>query len=69
MHGKIIGFDEQNIFVGSFNIDARSVVLNTELGAYFESPEYATYLSNAIKEKGIAICYQVMLTDKDNLEW
>lgn len=29
------------MFIGSFNLDARSVALNTELGVYFESAEYA----------------------------
>ena len=50
-------------------MDARSVVLNTELGVYFESSKYATYLSDILEEKAILRCYQLQLTDDDNLEW
>ena len=49
LHGKYFGFDQRYMFVGSFNLDARSVALNTELGVYFESPEYASFLTEAIR--------------------
>ena len=69
LHGKIIGFDKQYIFIGSFNMDARSVVLNTELGVYFESPEHATLLSTKL-DKGVLLkCYQLQLGKKGHIEW
>ncbi len=69
LHGKILGFDDQYVFVGSFNMDARSVVLNTELGVYFESSKYATYLSDTLEKKAVLKCYQLQLTEDDKLEW
>ena len=69
LHGKIIGFDEQYVFIGSFNMDARSVVLNTELGVYFESPKHALLLSNRLDKHVLSKCYQLQLTDDDNIRW
>ncbi len=41
LHGKLFVFDRQKLFVGSMNIDQRSVRLNTEVGLIIDSPELA----------------------------
>ena len=41
LHAKSFVLDERKVFVGSFNIDPRSVELNTEMGILIESPELA----------------------------
>lgn len=41
LHAKTFVFDRRMIFVGSLNVDPRSIVLNTELGLIVESPELA----------------------------
>ena len=41
LHAKTFGFDGRTVFVGSLNLDPRSVELNTELGLVVESPELA----------------------------
>jgi cardiolipin synthase C len=41
LHGKLIVFDRQRIFIGSMNFDERSRHLNTEIGLIIESPELA----------------------------
>jgi putative cardiolipin synthase len=41
LHAKTFGFDGRTVFVGSLNLDPRSVDLNTELGLVVESPELA----------------------------
>jgi putative cardiolipin synthase len=69
LHGKYFGFDQRYIFIGSFNLDARSVVINTELGAYFESPEYGTLLAKAFDETAMTKGYRVLLNDDNELEW
>ncbi len=44
-------FDRRVMFVGSMNLDPRSVELNPELGVLFESPELAQeYVSASIEE-------------------
>lgn len=69
LHGKYLGFDRRYLFVGSFNLDARSVALNTELGVFFESPGYARQLAGAFDERIIHKAYRVILTDDDELQW
>lgn len=41
LHAKTFVWDRRAMFVGSFNLDPRSVSLNTEMGVIFESPELA----------------------------
>ena len=69
LHGKYLGFDQRYMFIGSFNLDARSVALNTELGVYFESPEYGSLLVEAFDETAMTKGYRVLLTDEGELEW
>ena len=57
------------MFIGSFNLDARSVALNTELGVYFESPEFSSFLSQRFDEVSNILGYQVVLDEDGDLEW
>ena len=41
LHSKYILFDEDVVFVGSMNLDPRSLYLNTELGVVLTSPRLA----------------------------
>jgi putative cardiolipin synthase len=49
LHTKALTLDGEMLFVGSFNLDARSVSLNTEQGVLVADPELAAQL-NAIFE-------------------
>lgn len=69
LHGKFIGFDRRYLFVGSFNLDARSVALNTELGVFFESQKYAQGLADAFEQLALDKGYRVLVTDDDELQW
>jgi len=69
LHGKFLGFDRRYVFVGSFNLDARSVALNTELGVYFESPRYAGQLFDEFDEIAAQKGYHVTLDERGNLQW
>ena len=40
LHSKVYVFDRKKIFVGSLNLDPRSVDINTELGIIFENAEF-----------------------------
>ena len=42
LHAKTFTLDRRTVFVGSLNLDPRSVVLNTELGLVVESEELAS---------------------------
>ena len=41
LHAKVFVFDRQRVFVGSMNLDQRSLHVNTEIGAIIDSPELA----------------------------
>ncbi|WP_152206282.1 phospholipase D family protein [Marinobacter changyiensis] len=69
LHGKYLGADKRFVFVGSFNMDARSVALNTELGVLFESSEYGQRLSRAFDENIIQVAYRLTLDEDSNLRW
>jgi cardiolipin synthase C len=69
LHGKFLSFDQRYLFVGSFNLDGRSVARNTELGVFFESPVYAKQLAEKFAEQAPLKAYQVVLTDDGDLQW
>ena len=69
LHAKFFGFDQQYLFIGSFNLDARSVALNTELGAYYKSPAQAARLSRLFDTEIMDIAYRVELDEKGDLRW
>jgi putative cardiolipin synthase len=50
LHAKTFAFDDRAIFVGSMNLDPRSVRLNTEVGVLVESPQLATRLTRKVME-------------------
>ena len=41
LHGKAYVIDRRDVILGSFNLDPRSVRLNTELAIVIHSPEFA----------------------------
>lgn len=41
LHAKVFVFDRQRVFVGSMNLDQRSLHVNTEIGVIINSPELA----------------------------
>ncbi|WP_261389258.1 phospholipase D family protein [Ferrimonas balearica] len=68
LHAKTLTFDQRFMFVGSFNLDARSVLLNTEIGVLFESPTYAQRLSDNVEANGLIKAYRLEL-EEDELRW
>jgi putative cardiolipin synthase len=44
LHAKCFVLDRHTVFVGSLNLDARSVIQNTEIGVVFESERIASYV-------------------------
>ncbi|WP_455207194.1 phospholipase D family protein [Kaarinaea lacus] len=62
LHAKTFAIDRRAIFVGSFNLDPRSVALNTEMGVLFESPEMVATLTDIFKKNIIHDAYRLGLT-------
>jgi putative cardiolipin synthase len=69
LHAKTFEIDGERIFVGSFNLDQRSVGLNTELGLVIESPALAQRLATTLREKVPYRAYEVRLGPDGKLYW
>ena len=50
LHSKAIVFDRQRVWIGSFNLDPRSVNLNTEIAVLVQSDQLATQMADYIAE-------------------
>ena len=70
LHAKAMAFDGEAVFIGSFNLDPRSAVINTEAGLYIESAELAKRLTDYMAT-GVAPenCYRVRLDPKGAIVW
>ena len=63
LHGKTFVLDRRSVFVGSVNIDARSLRQNTEMGVLVHSPELAGEVATLFERwTAPAVSYGVRLT-------
>ena len=69
LHAKTFAGDTRFVFVGSFNLDPRSVELNTEMGVVFESPELAGKLGELFEQDLLEHAYRLDLDEDGNLNW
>jgi putative cardiolipin synthase len=57
------------MFVGSFNLDPRSLYLNTEMGMEVESDELAASMATSILDSLPDYAYKLRLSRKNRLQW
>lgn len=69
LHAKTFAVDGEQMFVGSFNFDPRSVKLNTELGFVIHSPTFARRLQAVFDQGMLQNAYQVQLSGEGQLYW
>lgn len=70
LHAKSFVFDRKQLFVGSLNLDPRSLYLNTELGIVVNSPELAAEMATTFEEiVGPQYSYRVTLDEDNDLVW
>lgn len=69
LHTKGILIDRKRIFVGSLNLDPRSIDINTEMGLLIDSSELGAELSDSSRERIPRIAYRVQLNENGNLSW
>lgn len=69
LHGKTIAVDRQRAFVGSFNVDPRSIHLNTEMGLIVESPALASAIADGMDRQLAYQAYELRLGESDRIEW
>ena len=70
LHTKAYVLDEEQGFIGSFNLDPRSMKLNTEMGLLFEQADLAKALAEEYRYLASPrLSYEVALDDQDRLVW
>ena len=67
LHAKTFSVDRSRVFVGSFNLDPRSVRLNTEMGLVIESPQLAAAISSGLDRTVDHAAYEVILGENGRL--
>ena len=68
LHAKFFVIDKKITYIGSLNMDARSVYENTEMGIVIHSPEIGKSFSNWFENNKKTIAYEVELDD-NKLNW
>jgi putative cardiolipin synthase len=69
LHTKAFIVDRNDLFVGSFNWDPRSVDINTELGVIIESPELGGLTAGLVDESLATRTYEVILNEQGAVRW
>ena len=69
LHAKAFVVDRDQLFIGSFNFDPRSVHLNTEMGILLESPELASATAEGLRAALPEAAYQVTVDEHHKLHW
>ena len=70
LHAKYSVIDRRYTFVGSLNLDPRSIYLNTEMGLIVDSTKLAEAVAQEFEEElKPENSWQVLLDDKDRLFW
>lgn len=70
LHAKGGIFDDEHVYIGSFNLDPRSTHLNTELGLYIHSPTLNRELRRIMEEECLPQnSWQVVMGDHGQLQW
>jgi putative cardiolipin synthase len=68
LHAKTFSVDRKRVFVGSLNLDPRSVHLNTEMGLVIESPALAAAAAAEFDRAAQDDAYEVVL-ESGRLGW
>jgi len=69
LHTKVIMIDRDQVFVGSLNLDPRSVDINTEMGILIHSEELVSIMTKVALSSIPNIAYRLKLDDKGKMSW
>ncbi len=64
LHAKFFIMDRKTVFIGSLNLDARSVIQNTEIGVIFDSPAMAAQASDSFEQNINKAAFRLELKTK-----
>jgi putative cardiolipin synthase len=69
LHTKGIIIDRRYTFVGSLNLDPRSIDINTEMGVMIDSKDLGNLLADNAERRIPGLAYQLKLDDKNKISW
>ena len=69
LHAKALLVDRHRLFIGSFNVDQRSTLENTEMGLRIESAALSAEVLHLLGERGEEGRYRVQLAPDGHLQW
>ncbi len=69
LHTKAILIDRRYLFVGSLNIDPRSIVINSEMGLLIDSQALVEGMTTGVEKRLATIAYRLYENDRGKLEW
>jgi cardiolipin synthase C len=69
LHSKVAVVDREKVFVGSFNLDPRSLYINTEMGMELVSDEYAESVAVSIGDSLQRQAYSLRLGRTGGIRW
>ncbi len=69
LHAKTFAIDNEKVFIGSFNFDPRSAILNCEMGFLIESPKMARSFSQTFDGPLDLVTYQPRLSADGRMVW
>ncbi|WP_371223242.1 phospholipase D-like domain-containing protein [Roseovarius sp. 2305UL8-3] len=69
LHAKTLAVDGKRVFIGSFNFDPRSAMLNCEMGFLINSPTLASQLHAGFDGPVDLVSYRPALTPEEKMIW
>ncbi|MBK0032778.1 phospholipase D family protein [Erwinia sp. S43] len=69
LHAKTFSVDQKTVFIGSFNFDPRSAVLNTEMGLVIESGELANSIHQNLLVNLREHAWTLRLDERGKINW
>ena len=69
LHTKAIMVDRQYLFIGSLNLDPRSIDINTEMGVLVDSADMSGRIAEPFLERLPNMSYRVVEDENGNLRW
>lgn len=69
LHAKAFFLDGNQTFIGSLNIDPRSIKINTEIGVVFENSAMTDFATTTIRKNLLRDAYKVELDENNQLVW
>ncbi len=69
LHGKIFAIDRRYLFIGSFNLDPRSIDINTEMGIFLDASDITGPVLERFEHVFPTAAYRLRLTEAGAIEW